>query len=116
MDTRVDTQRYAFIARRETEYLDVEQNFKRVNQFLNEKIAGVRQYEKDMYSITDNYESHLFSDIFTIVKKSLTIDKAALKEKDGGEQAAAANLLGAGSIQLEVKPFSSRGQSGNQHD
>ena len=33
-----------------------------------------------MYSIASDYEKSLYGDIFSIVKKSLTIDKNALKE------------------------------------
>ena len=64
LDARVDAQRYAYIARREPNYQQVEQNFTRINTWLSEKISGVRQYEKDLYSIDGSYESQLFTDIF----------------------------------------------------
>lgn len=61
-----------------------------------------------MYSITDNYERDLFTDIFSIVKKSLKIDLSALKEKSEQDKANVAGLLGAGT-NLEVKAFGSSG-------
>ena len=57
----------------------MEQDFQRINQFLNEKIAGVKQYEKDLYAITPNYERELFNDVFNVVQKSIMIDKEVLK-------------------------------------
>lgn len=85
MDTRVETQRYTYIARRESEYMQVEQRFININKFLEDNINGVKQYERDMYSIANDYENGLFADIFSIVKKSLTIDKNALKDKQQEE-------------------------------
>ena len=51
IDSRIEANRYAFIAQREKDYIVVEDDFKRVNKFLSEKIASIRQYERDMYVI-----------------------------------------------------------------
>ena len=67
IDSRVEANRYAFIAQREKDYMVVEEDFKRVNKFLNEKIEGVRQYERDMYDIQPDYEKVLFKDVFSVV-------------------------------------------------
>ena len=55
LDTRVDSQRFTYIARRESEYMEAEQRFKTINSFLEKNLADARQYEKDMYSIVENY-------------------------------------------------------------
>ena len=60
---------------REEDYNKTEQSFQEINTFLNEKIDGVRQYERDFYALTENYEEGLFNDVFSIVKKSFKIDK-----------------------------------------
>ena len=50
-----------------------------MNDFFSEQIAGFLQYERDMYTISKDYESTLFKEIFEIIEKSFTIDKKPLK-------------------------------------
>ena len=60
---------------REEDYNKTEKSFQDINTFLNEKIDGVRQYERDFYAVIHNYEDGLFNDVFNIVGKSFRIDK-----------------------------------------
>ena len=75
LDARVESQRYTYIAMREEDYNKTEKSFQDINTFLNEKIDGVRQYERDFYAVIHNYEEGLFNDVFSIVGKSFRIDK-----------------------------------------
>ena len=51
VDVRVDTQRYAFVAKRKVHYTEVEQDLDNLNKFLAENVAAAKKHAIDLFSI-----------------------------------------------------------------
>ena len=82
IDGRIETQRFASITQKQHHYDRVKTDFKRINDFLEEKIRGATKHARDMLQIDKAMEKHFFSDIYGIVAKSFMIDREPLRAID----------------------------------
>lgn len=59
-------------------------DYDRVNEFLNEKVSGAKQFARDLLTI-EYKSSNLYSKVFEMIQSNVSVDKKQLMPKSRAE-------------------------------
>jgi hypothetical protein len=74
IDEKVSTQKYAYIAKRKTQFDNTESELQSLNTFLESSVFDAKNHAMNLFRLAGFDKNVIFSKLFSIVSDLVTID------------------------------------------